>query len=319
MPLPLAAGARKEKERLRAVILGSVQGVGFRPFIYRLAAEMGLKGWVNNGPRGVTIEVEGGTTVLVDFLERMKKEKPAVSFIQSLETSFLDPVGHETFEIRSSDASGLKQAFVLPDIAACAECLSEIFDPSNRRYRYPFTNCTHCGPRFTIIEALPYDRANTSMKKFLMCGRCGAEYENPIDRRFHAQPNACADCGPNLEFWDGLGRNLAVKEEALHLAEDAIRQGRIVAVKGLGGFHLMVDARSEKAVQRLRENKRREEKPLAVMLPTLEQVQSCCEVSKTEERLLNSPESPIVLLKRKASDSKQTIASNVAPRNPYLG
>jgi hydrogenase maturation protein HypF len=314
------------KERLKVRILGAVQGVGFRPFVYRLATEMGLTGWVLNSAQGVSIEAEGVKARLDQFLLRIEKEKPPRSFIQSLEASFLDPVGYPAFAIRYSDGAGEKTTLILPDIAACPDCLREVFDPTNRRHLYPFTNCTNCGPRFTIIEALPYDRPNTTMRKFEMCRECREEYENPLDRRFHAQPNACPVCGPHLELWDETGGVLSTHHWALRSAAEAIRQGRIVAVKGLGGFHLVADARNEEAVIRLRERKHREEKPFALMYPSLALAKRHCEVSDLEERLLLSPESPIVLLRRKTSDHKFPIsnfqfpiAPSVAPRNPYLG
>lgn len=307
--------------RLYITIRGAVQGVGFRPFVYRLAAEMKLTGWVLNSAQGVFIEVEGEKSILDTFLLRLEKEKPPRSFIQSLEFSFLDPIGFSRFEIRHSESNGERTAFVLPDTATCPDCLREIFDPSNRRYLYPFTNCTNCGPRFTIIEALPYDRPNTSMKIFEMCKECQYEYENPLDRRFHAQPNACPKCGPHLELWDESGTTLETHHEALLSAVEAIRSGKIVAFKGLGGFHLIVDARNEEAVIRLRERKHREEKPFAMMFPTIELVKEYCIVNDFEERLLLSPESPIVLLARKAQipNPKSQISSFVAPNNPYLG
>lgn len=313
-------------KRVHITVRGAVQGVGFRPFIYRLATEMGLPGWVLNSPQGVFIEVEGVKPQLDTFLLRIKKEKPPRSFIQSLEFSFLDPVGFTRFEIRHSDGDGEATALVLPDIATCSDCKREIFDPVNRRHLYPFTNCTNCGPRFTIIESLPYDRTSTTMKKFEMCEECRREYENPLDRRFHAQTNACPSCGPRLELWDERGRLLSTHHGALLEADQAIRAGQIVAVKGLGGFHLLVDARNEEVVVRLRQRKHREEKPFALMFPSLDSVRECCTVTELEERLLLSPESPIVLLRRKSSTphaSRQTphfaIASSVAPRNPYLG
>jgi len=324
-------------KRLHIVIHGAVQGVGFRPFVYRLATEMDLPGWVLNSPQGVFIEVEGSKQKLDTFLLRIEKEKPTRSFIQSLEFSFLDPLGYATFEIRKSDSVGEKIALVLPDIATCSDCLGEIFDPTNRRYLYPFTNCTNCGPRFTIIESLPYDRQNTTMKKFEMCEECQHEYENPLDRRFHAQPNACPKCGPHLELWDENGKTVSTHHEALLQAADIIRAGKILAMKGLGGFHLIVDARNEDAIVRLRERKHREEKPFALMYPSLDLVKRHCEVSELEERLLLSPESPIVLLQRKyvnsnsaignqgfrindsTDDEQSEIAPSVAPRNPYLG
>jgi hydrogenase maturation protein HypF len=307
------------QQRLHIVVQGAVQGIGFRPFIYRLATELGLVGWVNNSAQGVLIEIEGMRSQLDAFLYRLDREKPARSLIQRLESSWLDPVGYSAFEIRAS-VGGEKTAIVLPDLATCPDCLKEIFDPTNRRYRYPFTNCTHCGPRFSMIEALPYDRPNTTMRYFALCKHCQTEYENPGDRRFHAQPNACPQCGPHLELWNQVGKTLASNSTALVITADAIRQGKIVAIKGLGGFHLIVDARNEAAVQRLRQAKHREAKPFALMYPSIESIKDHCEVSGLEEQLLLSPEAPIVLLKQsKIQNSNSQIASSVAPNTPYLG
>jgi hydrogenase maturation protein HypF len=303
------------KQRVRVAIRGAVQGVGFRPFIYRLAEEMNLKGWVVNSTQGVFIEAEAEPEMLQRFLLRIEGEKPAISFIQSLEHTYLDPAPYDKFEIRES-AYGTKTALILPDIATCGECRREIFDPRNRRYRYPFTNCTNCGPRFSIIESLPYDRPRTSMRIFEMCPECAAEYHNPRDRRFHAQPNACPNCGPRLELWDQAAAVDAQGDEALHRAAAAIQGGLVVAVKGLGGFHLMVDATNEAAVRRLRDRKRREEKPLALMCPSLEMVAGFAVIDPIEERLLLSAEAPIVLLRRKGRDD---LAASIAPGNPYLG
>ena len=333
--------AQSADVRLRVVIRGAVQGVGFRPFVYRLATEASLRGWVSNTSQGVFIEVEGSKDVLETFLLRIGREKPPRSFIQSLESSFLDPVGFDSFEIRESEESGPKSVLVMADIATCPDCLKEVFDISNRRYQYPFTNCTNCGPRFTIIEALPYDRSNTSMKKFPMCPACNHEYQDPEDRRFHAQPNACPVCGPRVELWDANGKAMALHRQAIIHAVKAIRDGKIVALKGLGGFHLVVDARNEHAVRELRKRKNREEKPLALMVPTIEAAKTLCSVSDLEERLLSSPEAPIVLMERKidvqgsrfeVQSAKPTthpsnlelrtlnlVASSVSPNNPYLG
>ena len=308
--------------RVKLALRGAVQGVGFRPFVHRLATELSLTGWVRNSPQGVFVEAESPRPALEQFLRRIESEKPPRSFIQSMETAWLDAVGFTGFEIRASEAGGQKTSLVLPDIATCPDCLREIFDPQNRRHRYPFTNCTNCGPRFSIIEALPYDRANTSMKNFAMCPQCQAEYDDPRDRRFHAQPNACPVCGPRLEFWDSAGEAIFGGNKALLAAAQAIRRGKIFAIKGVGGFHLMVDARNDVAVKRLRERKHREEKPFALMFPSLESVKRVCEVSPLEERLLLSPEAPIVLLRREKSqisNLKFQIAKGVAPGNPNLG
>ena len=285
--------------RLHITITGVVQGVGFRPFIYRLALETGVSGLVNNSSQGVVIEIEGLREKVETFLRRIETDKPPRALIQSLHATPIAPIGDTTFIIQPTDATGDKTTLILPDVAACPDCLRECFDPTNRRYLYPFTNCTNCGPRFTIIEALPYDRPNTTMKQFVMCDDCRAEYENPLDRRFHAQPNACPVCGPQLELWGRGGVTLAIRHDALLAAADAIRQGQVVALKGLGGFQLLVDARNEEAVKLLRTRKRREEKPFALMFPSLTMAQAHCEVSELEMQLLLSPEAPIVLLRRK--------------------
>jgi hydrogenase maturation protein HypF len=339
--LARAEGAPPVIQRMHIVVRGAVQGVGFRPFVYRLAGELSLAGWVLNNGEGVFIEVEGAPDALRSFLLRLEADRPPRASIQSLEYLMLDPAGYDRFEIRESDEGGPLdsiRAFILPDTATCPDCLGEIFDPSDRRYQYPFTNCTNCGPRFTIIESLPYDRRNTTMKGFTMCPACRAEYEDPSNRRFHAQPNACQECGPHLALWGGDGTVISGRHDALLGAAGAIRAGKIVAVKGLGGFHLMADARNEEAVRRLRERKHREEKPLAVMFPAGALVDGECLVSDLERRLLRSAESPIVLLKRRGNADQpnlpvtdrlttpstdrpaaQPVASSVAPGNPNLG
>jgi hydrogenase maturation protein HypF len=304
--------------RLKLSIRGAVQGVGFRPFIHRLATNLALTGWVNNSAQGVTIEVEGEREVVEKFLLSLEAEKPPRSSILSLESSWLEPIGYSDFAIRASETGGTKTALVLPDIATCPDCLREIFDPANRRYRYPFTNCTNCGPRFSIIERLPYDRHNTSMKSFTMCADCQAEYHDPTNRRFHAQPNACPVCGPSLELWHTSGEVIFKHHDALTAVANAVRRGQIVALKGIGGFHLITDARNEQTIQLLRQRKHREEKPLALMFPSLERIKDVCEVSPLEQRLLLSPEAPIVLLRRMGRLQAE-IANSVAPGNPYLG
>jgi hydrogenase maturation protein HypF len=302
--------------RLKIVIRGVVQGVGFRPFVYRLARDEGLGGWVNNSPQGVFIEVEGPDERLDDFLLRLPQDKPPLSFIQSLEYSVLESVGYPDFRIHRSEDGGEKQALILPDIATCPLCLQEILSPADRRYRYPFTNCTLCGPRFSIIQALPYDRRHTTMEKFVMCERCAREYEEPQDRRFHAQPNACPDCGPQLALWDGTGATMAHGDDALLEAAAALERGDVLALKGIGGFQLLADARNEEAVTRLRQRKRREEKPLAVMCPDLRSARRCVRLSQIEEQVLLSPQSPILLARRRPDAD---IAPSVAPANPHLG
>jgi len=302
--------------RLRLEIRGAVQGVGFRPFVFRLAEELGLAGWVINDARGVFLEVEGARGVLERFQARVEAERPPRAVVKSVSAAWLDPAGLRGFEIRHSDGSGARTALVLPDIATCPDCLRESLDPADRRHGYPFTNCTNCGPRFTILERLPYDRPNTTMRRFEMCPACRAEYENPRDRRFHAQPNACPVCGPQVALWSPAGEALAGPEAALEQAARALGEGRIVAVKGLGGFHLMCDARSPAAVARLREHKHRWEKPLALMVRDLAQARELCEVSEVAAAHLSSPECPILLLPRRAG---APVADNVAPGNPCLG
>ncbi|RMF26052.1 MAG: carbamoyltransferase HypF [Cyanobacteria bacterium J083] len=298
------------KQRLHLTIEGTVQGVGFRPFVYGLARELGLTGWVNNSTAGVEIEVEGAQARLERFLSWLQSDCPPLAQIDEIRTVWLSPIGYQTFKIKASTV-GKKTALILPDIATCSECLREINDPTNRRYLYPFTNCTNCGPRFSIIKALPYDRANTCMEKFSMCDRCWREYQNPQERRFHAQPNACPDCGPHLELWNRQGKILASHHTALLTTVEAIRQGKILAIKGLGGFHLVVDAQNKAAVQKLRERKNRPAKPFALMYPNLELIKTHSQVSLLEEKLLLSPSAPIVLLQQRVRRS--------GCNNPYLG
>ncbi|MEW5720705.1 MAG: carbamoyltransferase HypF, partial [Chloroflexota bacterium] len=278
--------------------------------------ELALTGWVINDSRGVFIEVEGDEATLARFLERLPNEKPPRAVIHSLDSIWIDPIGDSRFEIRHSDDAGAKTVLVLPDIATCPDCLAEVLNPSDRRARYPFTNCTNCGPRFSIIEALPYDRPNTTMRKFAMCPDCQREYANPRDRRFHAQPNACPTCGPQLALWSARGDVIAERDTALHKTAEALRAGQVVAVKGLGGFLLMADARNAATLARLRERKPRRDKPFALMARDLAQARALVEIDTQAEALLASPEAPIVLLRRKKN---APVAENVAPGNPYLG
>jgi hydrogenase maturation protein HypF len=302
-------------QRLRVFVRGAVQGVGFRPFVYRVALDLKLDGFVLNSPSGVEIQAEGSKRNLERLLDRVARDAPPLARIQGLEWSFLDAIGFDGFEIRESELTGEKTTLALPDVATCVDCLEDIGDPANRRYRYPFTNCTNCGPRYSIIEALPYDRAQTSMKAFKMCPECLGEYEDPANRRFHAQPNACPICGPQVQLYDENGKLVAEREEAIVMACDAIREGKILALKGLGGFHLMVDAEVEEPVKRLRERKHREAKPLAIMAPDLETVETLCHLDLQERLLITSGEAPIVLLRKRS----ELLAEAVAPGNPYLG
>ncbi len=293
-----------------------MQGVGFRPFVYRLASELKLTGWVINSAQGALIEAEAEATALDAFVARLHSELPPHARIERLEIEILPPQGATQFEIRHSEGGGAKTALILPDLALCPDCQRELLDPHDRRYRYPFINCTHCGPRYSIIHDLPYDRAATTMRDFIMCPDCRAEYENPLDRRFHAQPVACPNCGPQIALWDRAGVVLSVRDEALLATAEALRRGQIVAVKGLGGFHLLVDARDDQAVERLRLRKQRYEKPLAVMFPSLESAEAVCFVSSSERDVMTSSAAPIVLLRQKENNE---IAPSVAPGNPYLG
>ncbi len=310
-----------QAQRWKITVRGLVQGVGFRPFVYRLAKELGLSGHVVNVPEGVCIEVEGLPEPLEGFSLRLTRDRPARSFIHGLERSTLDPQGDLDFQILESRTEGTKTALILPDVAVCADCLAELTNPSDHRFLYPFTHCMNCGPRYSVVESLPYDRANTSMKQFKMCRTCEEEYQDPRNRRYHAQAVACADCGPRLEFCDRNGIKIAGPSSAIAMAAQALRDGSIVAVKGLGGFHLMVDATCDDAVQKLRLRKHREQKPLAVMMPSLEVTRRHCEASPLEISWLTSPEAPIVLLRknRTSPQADQGIAPSVAPHNPSLG
>jgi hydrogenase maturation protein HypF len=302
--------------RLKLNITGLVQGVGFRPFVYRLAQECGLKGYVLNDTIGVLIEVEGRKQKLDDFLMRIDRKKPEISKIFSLQHTFLEEVGYRNFEIRKSGEGGDKKASVLPDIAVCEECLNDITDPADRRFKYPFTNCTNCGPRFTIILTLPYDRKNTSMRSYRMCPECQKEYGQSSDRRFHAQPNACRVCGPWISLYDSGGNLIGAKDDALKKAVTLIRKGYIIAVKGIGGYHLICDAANEDTVKRLRKKKHREEKPMAVMFPNLRAVKKATSINMLEERAVVSVEKPVVVVKKRQEGG---LADSVSPGNSTVG
>ncbi|MDD2239094.1 MAG: carbamoyltransferase HypF [Kiritimatiellae bacterium] len=299
-------------------VRGRVQGVGFRPVVFRLAHESGLRGWVCNTSGGADILLAGGGEAIDRFRHALPGRLPAAAHIESIEERAAPADIPSGFEIRLSDApDGARVAGILPDLATCPDCLREIVDPHDRRYRYPFANCTHCGPRFSILNALPYDRATTTMRGFRMCAACEAEYQNPHHRRFHAQPNACAVCGPHVTWTDAVGTVLAEREAALQALAEALRQGHCVAMKGLGGFHLLVDARDAVAVQRLRERKQRDQKPFAVLFPTPEAIAETCEVSDAEQAWLASQAAPIVLLRKRAGG--RGLADTVAPGLPWIG
>jgi hydrogenase maturation protein HypF len=296
-------------------VRGVVQGVGFRPFVYRLAHQYNLGGWVRNTSGSVDIEVEGAEKAVKNFLTDLKEKAPPMARIESVKASFHPPKGYTGFQIEPSLSQEGQYQLVSPDIATCPDCQEEIFSPDDRRFGYPFTNCTNCGPRFTIIEDIPYDRPKTTMRKFRMCPRCQREYDDPLDRRFHAQPNACPDCGPALELVDSDGKLVEV-DNTIKKASDLLKEGKIMAVKGLGGFQLACDATSQEVVNILRDRKRRPSKPLAVMMATLKDIEKHCLISPEEKKLLESPQCPIVLLKWKQSSG---IAKAVAPNLKYLG
>ncbi|MDP2949717.1 MAG: carbamoyltransferase HypF, partial [Chloroflexota bacterium] len=304
--------------RAQVVVRGVVQGVGFRPFVYRLAQQHALAGWVLNSTQGVVIEVEGPKGSIEGFIAHLTAEPPPQALIERVESNFLPPVGYSSFVIEASREGG-EFVLISPDISICADCLRELRSPGDRRYAYPFINCTNCGPRFTIISDIPYDRPKTTMRVFAMCPRCNREYHNPADRRFHAQPNACAVCGPHLEIVGNGARphEPSIEPQSLAAARRLLREGAIVAVKGLGGFHLACDATNPRAVATLRERKHRVDKPFAIMSLDVGTVRRYCQVSEGEAQLLESPARPIVLLPRQVGGSP--IASEVAPGNNFLG
>lgn len=300
--------------RQRIVIEGIVQGVGFRPFVFQLAARLQVSGWVRNDSRGVTIEAEAESAVLAVFVAALQAEKPPLATITRLDSNELPITGTGGFTIMESRAEQTARAQIPADAAVCDNCLAELFDPADRRYRYPFINCTDCGPRFTIVTGIPYDRPQTTMAGFPLCPACLAEYHDPASRRFHAQPNACAVCGPRLALVTTDGRSLP--GDPLTEAISLLREGAIVAVKGLGGYHLAVDAVNPAAVRELRQRKRREEKPFAVMAADFDSVEQFALLSQNEARLLQGVERPIVLLEKQADF---LLAEEVAPRNRTVG
>jgi hydrogenase maturation protein HypF len=302
--MPQLASFNSTRARAKVTVHGSVQGVGFRPFVHCLATGLGLTGWVLNSSAGLVIEVEGETARVDEFLCRLEREKPAAAVVQEMLAEWLAPAGYERFEIHLSQGAEPRTAGVPADLAACAECMAELRDAGNRRYGYAFTNCTNCGPRYTIVHDIPYDRASTTMRSFDMCEACRREYEDPENRRFHAQPNACPVCGPKLT------------EVGIVEAAAALLAGRIVALKGIGGFQLLCDARNEQAVALLRERKGREAKPFAVMVASISMARTLCVISGDETRVLESPAAPIVLLRPSVGHG---LASNVSPDSPYVG
>jgi hydrogenase maturation protein HypF len=309
---PTVAG---ERVRHRIRVAGVVQGVGFRPFVHRLATQLGLTGHVGNDTEGVVVEVEGNASSVAVFETRLSADAPPLARIFSIDGTPVEARHDPDFRIIESEATGAVGTFVSPDVAVCDDCLAELFDPADRRSRYPFINCTNCGPRFTITLRLPYDRPNTTMRHFALCDACRVEYEDPADRRFHAQPLACADCGPRLWF-EGPADGVEGTDAAIAATQRALALGAIVAIKGLGGYHLACDAASSEAVDTLRRRKARPDKPLAVMVGDLATARRLAHIDRFEAALLSGPERPIVLLTRREG---APLAAGVAPHNPHIG
>jgi hydrogenase maturation protein HypF len=301
--------------RRKVRVRGVVQGVGFRPFVYRLALDHGLAGSVGNDTDGVNIEIEGPEPLVEEFLRRLREEAPPISRIDSTVVEIVAPTGETGFAIDTSRVLGRVSTGIPADAATCPDCLRELFDAHDRRYRYPFLNCTNCGPRFTITRRIPYDRPQTSMAVFRMCAACQAEYDDPLNRRFHAQPNACRECGPRVWMEDGEGVEVP-SDDPMVACVDHLAAGRIMAIKGIGGFHLAVDATHEDAVMRLRQRKHRYGKPLAVMVRDTAVARELCELSDAEIELMSTPARPIVLARACAGNG---IAPSVAPGIPWLG
>jgi hydrogenase maturation protein HypF len=302
-------------ERRAIAVQGIVQGVGFRPFVYGLASRLELSGFVKNRVGGVLIEVEGDVRSLDQFLTELATRPPPLARIDHLSWERRPTRGDCQFHIQPSEVESPGPIFVSPDVATCADCLAELLAPSDRRHRYPFLNCTNCGPRLTIVTGAPYDRQRTTMAGFPMCAACRAEYENPTDRRFHAQPTCCPVCGPRLQVVDRVGRPIPSSDPLVYFAA-ALRAGQIGALKGLGGYHLACNARSGAAVAELRRRKHRDEKPFALMVADAAAAEALCEVKPAERELLQSVRRPIVLLRKR---DNAVVAEEVAPRNPYLG
>ncbi|HEX5190815.1 MAG TPA: carbamoyltransferase HypF, partial [Streptosporangiaceae bacterium] len=303
-----------QRIRTHIRVTGIVQGVGFRPFVYSLASGLGLGGLVGNDVDGVFAEVEGAPEAVEAFMRALRTDAPPLASIEQIAATPLPPDGSTTFTIAQSQGQGPRRALISADVATCDECLAELDDPANRRFGYPFINCTNCGPRFTIVTGVPYDRALTTMTSFTMCAPCAREYHDPADRRFHAQPTCCPDCGPRLRLTDGTGAERPV--HPLEGAAGVLAGGGVLAVKGLGGYHLAAVAGSERATAALRARKHREDKPFAVMAAGLGQARGLCAVDDVAAGLLTSRRRPIVLLPRLAG---ARVAAAVAPGNRHLG
>lgn len=299
----------------KIIVKGIVQGVGFRPFIYRLAQQYGLRGTVSNNAHGVEIEAEGDHTSMQLFIHAINRSSPPLALIDKVESQEIDYKGFNDFIIKASNGSDERFTLISPDVAVCDDCLHELFDPNDRRYRYPFINCTNCGPRFTIIQDIPYDRPNTTMSIFPMCSDCKREYNDPANRRFHAQPNACPVCGPTVTLSD-IHQNIVVADDVVRHTTTLLKAGKIIALKGLGGYHLACDATNNEAVGQLRKRKRRIEKPFAIMIPDITWLDRLCEPNRQEISFIQSINRPIVLVRRK---DNSPVGNEVAPNNKYLG
>ena len=301
--------------RKKFVFKGRVQGVGFRPTVYNMAIKYGLMGTVLNSPDGVIVEVEGSESQIDKFLQYLKQKHPPQAKISTIESSQLPTIGYMSFRILPSAQSGEKTVLVSPDIATCKECEKELFNPKDRRFGYPFINCTNCGPRFTIMKDLPYDRVKTTMASFHMCSLCEYEYSDPENRRFHAEPNACEDCGPHIFLYNNLGKRVETLDPILKTVQ-LLKEGKIVAIKSLGGYHLACDGSNPEAIAEMRKRKARPHKPLAVMSYGLREVKSFAKVSDKESELLQSSARPIVLLKKRKG---ALIPDSIAPGNSSIG
>lgn len=307
---------KSEIKRFRLEISGVVQGVGFRPFVYSAARMFNLCGFVGNESSGVFVEIEGEEKTLNEFVEFLKTHAPPLSHISQITSQTIELQHNTDFQITESESHEADFTLISPDISICEDCLQELFDKNNRRYLYPFINCTNCGPRFTITKTVPYDRPNTTMSTFTMCSACRKEYENPLDRRFHAQPISCWNCGPSLIFCEGETKGRGDVGKEIEQTRRNFLNGQTVAIKGIGGFHLACDARNETAIETLRKRKGRIDKPFALMCKDLETAKKFVEINDAEAEILTSKERPIVLLKKNISSK---LSELIAPNNQFLG
>ncbi|HEX2949780.1 MAG TPA: Sua5/YciO/YrdC/YwlC family protein, partial [Armatimonadota bacterium] len=303
--------------RREIIVRGIVQGVGFRPFVYRLAVPLGLAGSVQNKTSHVRIALEGDSARIEEFIQHLQADAPTLARIEEISIIDQPLLGDKTFSIigSASGTTGEESIFISPDVAICVDCQHELLDVHDRRYRYPFINCTNCGPRFSIVTGMPYDRPQTTMRNFPLCPSCQQEYDSPADRRYHAQPTACAHCGPEVMLATGDGNIVARGDTAVTQASELLRDGAIIAIKGLGGYHLACDALNPHAVHELRKRKARDEKPFAVMAANLAVAKKYCTIDQAEIDVLCSSASPIVLLRKSSS----RLPNEIAPGNPYLG